>query len=77
MIRPHIDITMHFGDESKVYPPLQWNENTSQRKMLVDVREWLHYHHPSWVRAMVYLDHFKGIKTHSDAIQIERKQNIY
>lgn len=74
MIRPHIDITMHMGYISKAYPPMQWNENTSQCKMLTDVREWLHTHHPEWSRAMVYLSHYNGTHTYSDAIQIERGQ---
>ena len=74
MIRPHIDITMHMGYISKVYPNIQWNENTSQHKMLTDVREWLHNHHPEWSRAMVYLSHYNGTHTYSDAIQIERGQ---
>ena len=69
MIRPHIDITMYQGYLGKVYPPLQWNEQTSQRKMLTDVREWLHCHHPSWKRAMVYFKHMNGI---NDTIMIER-----
>ncbi|MBR5118877.1 MAG: hypothetical protein IK100_09565 [Muribaculaceae bacterium] len=64
------------GFISKVYPNMQWNETTSQRKMLVDVREWLHNNHPTWSRAMVYLDHFKGNITHSDKIMIERGQMI-
>ena len=74
MIRPHIDITMYQGYLGKVYPPLQWNEQTSQRKMLTDVREWLHNHHPSWMRAMVYFSHYRLGKTHTDAIRIERGQ---
>ena len=76
MRRPHIYITMHMGYISKVYPNMQWNENTSQRKMLADLREWLHNHHPSWRRAMVYLDHYKGSKTHSDTIHITRGQAL-
>ena len=74
MIRPHIDITMYQGYLGKVYPPLQWGENTSQRKMLTDVREWLHCHHPSWKRAMVYLSHYRLGKTHTDVVDIERGQ---
>lgn len=74
MIRPHIDITMHMGYISKVYPNMQWNENTSQRKMLADLREWLHNHYPSWCRAMVHLSHFNGTCTHSDLLLIERGQ---
>lgn len=73
MIRPHIDITMFQGYLGKVYPPLQWNEQTSQRKMLTDVREWLHTHHPEWSRAMVYLSHYNGTRTHSDVYHIERR----
>lgn len=69
MIRPHIDITMMQGYLGKVYPPLQWNETTSHRKMLTDVREWLHSHHPNWRKAMVYLRHMNGI---NDTILIER-----
>ena len=76
MIRPHIDITMYMGYISKVYPNMQWNENTSTRKMLIDVREWLHNHHPSWMRAMVYLSHYRLGKTHTDAIRIERGQML-
>lgn len=76
MIRPHIDITMQMGYISKVYPPMQWNETTSQRKMLVDVREWLHNHHPSWRRAMVHLSHYNGEKTYSDIYLIERGQAL-
>lgn len=72
MIRPHIDITMQMGYISKVYPNMQWNETTSQRKMLVDVQEWLHNHHPSWRRAMVHLRHFNGASTHSDLVVMER-----
>ena len=72
MIRPHIDITMMQGYLGKVYPPLQWNENTSTFKMLADVREWLHNHHPTWRRAMVYLSHYNGAVTYSDKIMIER-----
>lgn len=74
MIRPHIDITMMQGYLGKIYPPLQWNETTSERKMLTDVREWLRTHHPEWSRAMVYLSHYNGTHTCSDAIQIERGQ---
>ena len=69
MIRPHIDITMMQGMIANAYPPLQWNETTSQRKMLTDVREWLHSHHPTWRKAMVYLRHMNGI---NDTIMIER-----
>lgn len=69
MIRPHIDITMMQGMIANAYPPLQWNETTSQRKMLTDVREWLHNHHPTWSKAMVYLRHMNGI---NDTIMIER-----
>jgi hypothetical protein len=74
MIRPHIDITMMQGMIANAYQPLQWNETTSQRKMLTDVREWLHNHHPTWSKAMVYLSHYNGTHTYSDAIQIERGQ---
>lgn len=76
MIRPHICITLIRGYLGTIYPPLQWNEGTSQRKMLVDIREWLHCHHPEWSRAMVYLDHYKGSKTHSDTIHITRGQAL-
>ena len=52
---------MQMGYISKVYPPMQWQDNTSQRKMLGDVREWLHNHHPSWQKAMVCLRHSNGV----------------
>lgn len=74
MIRPHIDITMYMGYISKVYPNMQWNENTSERKMLTDVREWLHNHHPTWCKAMVYLSHYRLGKTHTDVVSMERGQ---
>ena len=70
MIRPHIDITMYQGYLGKVYPPLQWGEQTSQRKMLTDVREWLHNHHPDWSKAMIFFKHQNGL---ADAVQIQRK----
>lgn len=73
MIRPHIDITMAQGFANKIYPPMQWNGVTSTRKMLVDVQEWLHNHHPSWRRAMVHLRHFNGI---CDTILMERGQRL-
>lgn len=76
MIRPHLDVTMHMGFISKVYPPMQWNETTSQRKMLTDIREWLHNHHPSWKRAMVHLRHFNGEKSYNDTFSLERGQNL-
>ena len=76
MIRPHIDITMHMGFINKVYPNMQWNETTSQRKMLVDVREWLHNHYPTWKRAMVHLAHFNGERTHADTFMLERGQML-
>jgi hypothetical protein len=57
------------GMIANAYPPLQWNETTSQRKMLTDVREWLHNHHPTWSKAMVYLRHMNGINY---TIMIER-----
>ena len=74
MIRPHICIHLRQGYIGTIYPPMQWNEKTSQRKMLTDVREWLHTHHPEWGRAMVYLSHYNGTHTYSDAIHIERGQ---
>ena len=55
---------------------MQWNENTSQRKMLTDVREWLHNHHPTWKRAMVHLAHFNGERTHADTFMLERGQML-
>lgn len=72
MIRPHLDITMHMGYISNAYPPIQWNETTSYRKMIADIREWLHNHYPEWSRARVHLAHFNGTKTHSDTIHIIR-----
>lgn len=72
MIRPHLDITIGWGKLTNAYPPMQWNENTSTFKMLADVREWLHNHHPEWRRAMVYLSHYDGAVTYSDKIMIER-----
>jgi len=74
MIRPHICIHLRQGYIGTIYPPMQWNEKTSTRKMLIDVREWLHNHHPSWERAMVHLTHHRGINTHTEIIHIDRRQ---
>jgi hypothetical protein len=73
MIRPHIDITMYQGYISSAHPPMQWNETTSQRKMLTDVREWLHNHHPSWRSARVHLNHIRGMRTYTESFSIERR----
>lgn len=75
MIRPHLDITIGWGRLATAYPPMQWNETTSQYKILTDVREWLHNHHPDWCRAMVYLSHYNGTESYSDKIMIERALN--
>jgi hypothetical protein len=52
---------------------MQWNETTSQRKMLTDVREWLHNHHPSWRSARVHLNHIRGMRTYTESFSIERR----
>lgn len=32
-----------------------------------------HNHHPTWRKAMVYLSHYNGTRTHSDVYHIERR----
>lgn len=68
MIRPHIDITTE-DCEKTVYPPLQWNEVTSKRKMLADCQEWMHSHHPTWETATINLKHHNYVET----ITVRRK----
>jgi len=65
MIRPNINVVCNDGVESKLYPPLQWNECTSNYKMLTDCKEWLHSHQPSWVTAtinLMYHHYTKSVK---------------
>ena len=76
MVRANFNITDSEGAISTLYPPLQWNECTSHRKMLTDVREWLHSHHPTWERAMVYLAHNTGGASFCESFQIYRRQEL-
>lgn len=77
MIRPHLDITAFDRYYwRKVYPPLQWNEVTSHRKMISDLLTWLHNHYPLWSYAMVYFTHSKDGKSYTEAIKITRGQKI-
>ena len=63
MIRPYINITTKGGEIKTVYPPLQWNEVTSKRKMLVDCKEWMHSKHPTWETAEINLKHHNYVET--------------
>lgn len=55
MVRPYFTITDRDGSVAEVYPPLQWNELTSQSKMIADCKEWLHDHQPEWMLATINL----------------------
>lgn len=68
MIRPSLNITTE-GGAVTVYPPLQWNEITSERKMLEDCRAWLHSHQPTWMDATVNLKYHNYVKS----FKIERR----
>lgn len=68
MIRPHIKIFTETG-ETTVYPPLQWNEVVSQRKMLVDCKEWMHSKFPTWISATIFLKHHNYV----EQIEVRRK----
>lgn len=59
MIRPNIQIGDAMeGDVKTVYPPLQWNDCTSTRKMITDTQVWLHNHYPEWKEAVLHLMHY-------------------
>ena len=55
MVRANFNITDSEGAISTLYPPLQWNECTSRRKMITDCKEWLHNHRPTWEVATINL----------------------
>ena len=55
MVRPSFFITDNNGEIETIYPPLQWNECISKRKMLSDCRSWIHCHRPNWAQALVNL----------------------
>ena len=55
MVRPYFLITDSDGAIATLYPPLQWNECVSRRKMLTDCKEWLHDHRPAWAKATINL----------------------
>ena len=76
MIRPNFIIITKGGQIVTIYPPLQWNETASQRKMLQDVREWICNHYPDWSRAIVYLRHFKRTEIYSDVVKLIRGEII-
>ena len=63
MIRTHLDITRYDGTVTTIYPPLQWNECISLRKILADCRTWLHDHQPEWCAATVNLRHHNYTET--------------
>lgn len=65
MVRANFKITDSDGAIATLYPPLQWNECTSRRKMITDCKEWLHNHQPSWVTAtinLMYHHYTKSVK---------------
>ncbi len=75
MIRPNIEIgDIYDADFSRVYPPLQWNDCASTRKMVTDAQVWLHNHYPEWKEATLNLMHFNEKGTHSftSCIPLER-----
>lgn len=55
MVRPSFFITDNNGEIETIYPPLQWNECISKRKMLTDCKAWLHDHRPTWAMATINL----------------------
>lgn len=63
MIRPYIEIATDGGETKTVYPPLQWNEVTSKRKMLTDCKVWMHSKHPTWETASINLKHHNYVET--------------
>lgn len=69
MIRPNMNVTTMGGVMLTLYPPLQWNACTSERKMLDDCRVWLHNHQPSWTSATINLKHYNYTKT----IKVKRR----
>lgn len=74
MIRVSMDIFENDGRYNIIYPPLQWNECTSKRKILADVRTWLHCHRPEWCKARVTLRHFnqRDYNTYNDYYNMDR-----